>query len=806
MTLLGFIRLLLRNVRLLVLVPVVVGAATFLLTRGQPKEYTTHATVHTGIVSGYQVDQERGKVDYQAVRSAFDNLIGTVEARSTLQAVALQLLAHGLSPSDSTQGALREAVRDEAGDALPPALRSRLRAATVEATLDRLNRAFPTSEPLRRLVLASKTAVSVDGLRSNLKVHRVGASDLLEVRYTARNAHLAHRTLALLLEEVRSRAGSQRLERLGGVVAFFEKQARRAKDKLDRRVARLRQFGVEHEVINYNEQTEAIAQARERVADALTGERMRLTAARRARDSLARRIGDRRALLQDREGLLQLRQALSAGHARSVLESVGRASGSTGSPTEAPATRGALPAVDTVESSLDHSLKRLHALSFSPSGVDRTTLLGRWLDRSMTVTEASSRVDALKARLQEFRDQYRTLAPLGSELAGIEREVDLAENQYLEALRSLNEARTRQKSARGRQSFRIIDAPFVPSKPKPTQRLVLVAGASVAGWVLVLAGLVALSLLDRTLRTPNRAAAATGLELASAYPVLPRPSGLASGSTSRGPAAGAEAAGAEAAEAEEAEAAEQQRMHRILDAQLLRSLQAAGVDGPSGGPTVLLVASPRPQEGKTTVARRLAHTLAGEGASVRLLQPGSDAAPHASAQPGDPQPGDPQPGGVREDSYSSDAPLSSLPDVLDRLSKSGAPAEKARPSGEEVGRASPDVVLVEVPPLIERALPGDLAARADGTLVVVRADHSWARADSSALDALQAATASPPLLVLNGTSREALDPIVGDLARERSRLRQRLKRWVRLELRAPLAFGHEDGHEEASSPTGQQSA
>jgi hypothetical protein len=60
--------------------------------------------------------------------------------------------------------------------------------------------------------------------------------------------------------------------------------------------------------------------------------------------------------------------------------------------------------------------------------------------------------------------------------------------------------------------------------------------------------------------------------------------------------------------------------------------------------------------------------------------------------------------------------------------------------------------------------------------------------------------------VLNGTSREALDPIVGDLARERSWLRQRLKRWVRLELRAPLAFGHEDGHEEASSPTSQQSA
>jgi uncharacterized protein involved in exopolysaccharide biosynthesis len=786
-TLLGFIRLLLRNVRLLVLVPVVVGAATFLLTRGQPKEYTTHATVHTGIVSGYQVDQERGKVDYQAVRSAFDNLIGTVEARSTLQAVALQLLAHGLSPSDSTEGALREAVRDEAGDALPPALRSRLRAATVEATLDRLNRAFPTSEPLRRLVLASKTAVSVEGLRSNLKVHRVGASDLLEVRYTAQNAQLAHRTLALLLEEVRSRAGSQRLERLGGVVAFFDKQARRAKDKLDRRVARLRQFGVEHEVINYNEQTEAIAQARERVADALTEERMRLTAARRARDSLARRIGDRRALLQDREGLLQLRQALSAGHARSVLESVGRASGSTGSPAEAPATQGALPAVDTVESSLDHSLKRLHALSFSPSGVDRTTLLGRWLDRSMTVTEASSRVDALEARLQEFRDQYRTLAPLGSELAGIEREVDLAENQYLEALRSLNEARTRQKSARGRQSFRIIDAPFVPSKPKPTQRLVLVAVASVAGWILVLAGLVALSLLDRTLRTPNRAAAATGLELASAYPVLPHPSSPASGSASGGSAAGAEAAEVEAAEVE---AAEQQRMHRILDAQLLRSLQAAGVDGPSGGPTVLLVTSPRPQEGKTTVARRLAHTLAGEGASVRLLQPGSDAAPHASAQPEDAQAGDAQAGGVREDSYSSDVPLSSLPDILDRL------------SGEEVGRTSPDVVLVEVPPLIERALPGDLAARADGTLVVVRADHGWARADSSALDALQAATASPPLLVLNGTSREALDPIVGDLAHERSRLRQRLKRWVRLELRAPLAFGHE----EASSPTSRQSA
>jgi hypothetical protein len=96
--------------------------------------------------------------------------------------------------------------------------------------------------------------------------------------------------------------------------------------------------------------------------------------------------------------------------------------------------------------------------------------------------------------------------------------------------------------------------------------------------------------------------------------------------------------------------------------------------------------------------------------------------------------------------------------------------------------------VVEVPALMERALPVGLAQHTQATLLVARADRRWARADAHALRSLQSALDAEPLLVLNGTSLDALDALIGQVPRPRSFLRRRLQRWLRFEFRSPLSF------------------
>ena len=722
MTLLDLARLLVRRAWVLVAVPVVMGATVFVLTQGQPQTYSAHTTLYTGLVSGYEGDDSDG-VDYHAVKSAFDNLIGTVEARSTLKTVALRMLAQRVAAPDSAAAPLRPRTRTQLRKILPDSLRRALAPMTTARAEQSLRTALGSHPALQEAILSGTTPFSVPRLRSHLSVQRVGNSDLLEMRYTAPDPALCRQTLHLLVKEIKTRRERRQRQQVGDVVSFFADQVDSARRQLNNRVADLRDFGVRNEIINYQEQTKAIAQARQRVARDLQQARTRLQAAQSARDSLGARMDANLARLRSNESVLRLRRTLSDLSAKQALQTEG----------EVPEGTGLQRRIDTLRTRLSDELRRLYRLNHSRSGLSGTRIVESWLQRVLAVTEANARVGTLEERLASFQGRYRTLAPLGSQLSGIKREVDIAENQYLELLHSLNQARLKRKMET-QSTLRVVDPPIVPTEPAPTNRLFLVAGSAGAGLVLALGAVLALFLLDGTLRTPRRAEERTGLPLATAYPVHPETP-------------------------DDAEAEPLDRVETVLDAQLLRALQT---QDPSMGredaaPDVLLVTSTRRTEGKTYVAQRLCAELVGEAYRVLHLSPHD---------------GDESTAGMDVRTYDTDRPAAALTERVEAVRRQN----------------DHDLVVVEIPALVERALPVGLAQHIRATLLVARADRRWARADAHALRSLQSALDADPLLVLNGTSLDALDALVGQVPRPRSLLRRRLKRWLRFEYRSPLPF------------------
>ena len=722
MTLLDLARLLVRRAWVLVAVPVVMGATVFVLTQGQPQTYSAHTTLYTGLVSGYEGDDSDG-VDYHAVKSAFDNLIGTVEARSTLKTVALRMLAQRVAAPDSAAAPLRPRTRTQLRKILPDSLRRALAPMTAARAEQSLRTALGSHPALQEAILSGTTPFSVPRLRSHLNVQRVGNSDLLEMRYTAPDPALCRQTLHLLVKEIKTRRERRQRQQVGDVVSFFADQVDSARRQLNNRVADLRDFGVRNEIINYQEQTKAIAQARQRVARDLQQARTRLQAAQSARDSLGARMDANLARLRSNESVLRLRRTLSDLSAKQALQTEG----------EVPEGTGLQRRIDTLRTRLSDELRRLYRLNHSRSGLSGTRIVESWLQRVLAVTEANARVGMLEERLASFQERYRTLAPLGSQLSGIKREVDIAENQYLELLHSLNQARLKRKMET-QSTLRVVDPPIVPTEPAPTNRLFLVAGSAGAGLVLALGAVLALFLLDGTLRTPRRAEERTGLPLATAYPVHPETP-------------------------DDAEAEPLDRVETVLDAQLLRALQT---QDPSMGredaaPDVLLVTSTRRTEGKTYVAQRLCAELVGEAYRVLHLSPHD---------------GDGSTAGMDVRTYDTDRPAAALTERVEAVRRQN----------------DHDLVVVEIPALVERALPVGLAQHIRATLLVARADRRWARADAHALRSLQSALDADPLLVLNGTSLDALDALVGQVPRPRSLLRRRLKRWLRFEYRSPLPF------------------
>lgn len=95
MKIIYFIKLLQRHIILLILVPLIIAAVVFFLTRKSQWSYYSETTIYTGVTSGYSVQQQT-TYDMMATIASFDNLINLLKSRQTLEEVSVSLLAQHL--------------------------------------------------------------------------------------------------------------------------------------------------------------------------------------------------------------------------------------------------------------------------------------------------------------------------------------------------------------------------------------------------------------------------------------------------------------------------------------------------------------------------------------------------------------------------------------------------------------------------------------------------------------------------------------------------------------------------------------
>jgi capsular exopolysaccharide synthesis family protein len=288
-------------------------------------------------------------------------------------------------------------------------------------------------------------------------------------------------------------------------------------------------------------------------------------------------------------------------------------------------------------------------------------------------------------------------------------------------------------------SVRVVDRATLPRRPvKPNKALVL----GLAGVLGLAAGVVLAFLRTQLVPVVHSREDVRRLVGLPVLGVVPR---------ARGHAAAATAADGVAAEA-----------YRRLRTNVLAAAQ------PDGGPAILLVTSPSPAEGKTTVAVNVAAAIARQGSRVLLadadlrhgelterLLPASGAAVRPTGLAGVLQAGD-------------DAALPAVGrpvDVggaqLDLLAAGRAPAAPAdllaAPAMRrliERLRASYDVVVIDSPAVNAVADAAVLAGAVDGVLLVVRSGRTRLSAITAALEQLAAVGAPVLGIVLNGGDAE----------------------------------------------------
>ena len=97
MDVIQFLKLLKRNIIIIVMVPAILGSLVWYSTRHEVKKYSSSTTIYTGIGSGLSLEsQSSSRLDFFGSKMEFDNIINIFKARKTHEEIALRLLAQGL--------------------------------------------------------------------------------------------------------------------------------------------------------------------------------------------------------------------------------------------------------------------------------------------------------------------------------------------------------------------------------------------------------------------------------------------------------------------------------------------------------------------------------------------------------------------------------------------------------------------------------------------------------------------------------------------------------------------------------------
>lgn len=512
-----FLKLLLKNLKWLLFIPACLAASIWYFTRHEIKVYTSETVIYTGIASGYSLSGN-SKVDFFTANNAFDNLISMINSRETKKEVCLLLLAEHLSMQqhDATKLSWESFARLK--QLLPDALYKEVVKSTPGGTYKALNEYMNKTEgnAIYKIINAFDPFYSIAAL-DKIKAVRVNASDLVKISYESNDAAICKHTLELVLDVFMRKHRVLKEGQSESVVAYFEEQTRKAYERLDSAEAEFLSFNKTNDIINYPEQTKAVAGEKERLYAQNHNIEMDRNAAGTSFQKVTENLEGRKYqtlygndVLHDREELSDIYSQIA------VAETMGRSEGSTAPQRQLDSLKAAAA---VVERSLQGSLSKLYEKSNTPNGIPTKEVLGEWLQTMLAYEQSKARLTIMDKRKKEFEVEYKKFAPLGAMLKKIERKINVSEQEYLEMLHDLSVARLTQQNNELTTKLNVVDAPYLPLTPNPSKRMVLVIVGFMAGFIIVLIVILARALVNKTLQQPRRAARAIGLPLLGVYPL-----------------------------------------------------------------------------------------------------------------------------------------------------------------------------------------------------------------------------------------------------------------------------------------------
>jgi len=519
MTFIEIIRLLARYFVYIVACAVLLAGLVFWSTKNDKEQYATHTLLNTGLISGYNIESNKSaRVDYAFTNNELENLINLATAYETNKEISARLIARLLLDNkNGTLSVLGDNHKDLRASlsSLNLNLEGQNQLEALYQYIVRLRDADQTNA-IYQLTNSDNPFVGIDQLET-IQVTREGKSDMIRMEYSAIDPFISQYTLELLTSIFIKKHRGIKEGQSNSVIGFFEEATTKTSNKLKAAEDELLSFRVNNKIINYYEQTRFISGNKEELDKQFQKELRVMAAAESALAKVEMEIADKSMLPMIQTEIATNRQALSGFVSRkSQIDLLNDTLPDTNE--EFILKTKLNTRIDSLKTAINQAAEQVFQFNLTPEGIETKDLLTQWLNNTIAKEESTARLSVMKTRQLEYSTIYDQFAPLGSTLKRLEREIDVAEREYLENLHSYNQARLHKYNMLMSSDLKVIDAPYYPINPEKSKRMILIVVAFMAGIALPSGLLIALELMDNSLKKPESAIEQTRLKIAGIFP------------------------------------------------------------------------------------------------------------------------------------------------------------------------------------------------------------------------------------------------------------------------------------------------
>lgn len=726
MNLLQFIRIILKNISLLLVVPILMSIIVFYLTRNEKKSYNSETVIYTGIASGYNIESKGGdKVDFFSTNNAFDNLINMIKSRETLEKVGISLLAQNLMLDKPIPTYISYNSYVDLQQLVPQNIKQVVDKTSFEKTFNNLLKIKNSNVNnfVYELINYNHPHYSYNAI-SKISVRRIQSSDLLEINYKSDDPGICMQTLIWVTKCFSENYRMLKEVQTDDVIHYFEEQVARTSNNLKQSEDELLNFNKDNKIINYYEQTKYIASKKEDLDVNIQEVQMNYVSAVNTLKELEKKLTDKDKVYLKSEDIILKRNKLASINSRISLTEIYNEDNNK----ENDNLKKLKQEAEHLQKTLQDDVNQLYLYGQSREGIPLQDLLTQWLTYSIKKEENKSSLDVLLKRKNEFGAIYSQFAPLGATMKRIERKIGVTENEYLELLHSLTLAKLKQQNVQLSSTLKVVDPPIFPLKPQASKRKILIVVAGLMGFILVLVTLVLREYFDSSIKTSDRLFEKTNIQLAGIFPYInTKDKNVDYNFISN-------------------------RMIELVSQNIKKNLDK-NYRSDIQNSFIVLIFSNKNKDGKTHIGKLITDKFREFGENAFFLN-----YCHASDK------------SYNQNFHQDDACYN----IDNEFFKINSFEHLLLTNNISLNKYY-KYIFIEIPSIINNLYPADLVKDASLSLLITRSNRAWTKADTYALDVYKEISENKIESILNGVDLEQLESIIGEIPKKRSYLRKVIK-------------------------------